>query len=103
MVLSSERWQRLESLFYEAIALSPEEREAFLAERCAGDEADAFFFRGQYHVDDLRIALAQRDELAVPGIGHIADLANADAAKMCVDRIGPGCRDVCWTMQGRSR
>ena len=24
--------------FYEAIALSPEEREAFLAERCAGDE-----------------------------------------------------------------
>ena len=38
MVLSSERWQRLESLFYEAIALSPEEREAFLAERCAGDE-----------------------------------------------------------------
>lgn len=39
MVLSSERWQRLESLFYEAIALSPREREAFLVERCAGDEA----------------------------------------------------------------
>lgn len=39
MVLSSERWQRLESLFYEAIALSPEERQSFLAERCAGDEA----------------------------------------------------------------
>src|SRR5215469_7002092 len=39
MVLSSERWQRLESLFYEAIALRPKEREAFLVERCAGDEA----------------------------------------------------------------
>ena len=39
MVFSSERWQRLESVFYEALALGPDEREAFLAERCAGDDA----------------------------------------------------------------
>ena len=37
MVLSSDRWQRLESLFYEALALGPLDREAFLKERCAGD------------------------------------------------------------------
>ncbi len=39
MVLPSDRWQRLESLFYEAIALGPLEREAFLKDRCAGDDA----------------------------------------------------------------
>ena len=39
MVLSSEHWQRLESVFYEALALGPDKRETFLAERCAGDDA----------------------------------------------------------------
>lgn len=39
MTSSSDRWQRLESLFHEGVALSPDEREAFLEERCAGDAA----------------------------------------------------------------
>jgi len=38
MVLSSDRWQRLEALFYEAAELEPAAREAFLDERCAGDD-----------------------------------------------------------------
>lgn len=39
MVLSSDRWQRLESLFYEALPLPPSARAAFIEERCSGDEA----------------------------------------------------------------
>jgi len=80
-----------------------QERGALPAKRGAGDQPDAFFFRGQHHVDDLRILLAQRDQPAMPGVGHIADLADADAAKMRVDRVGPGSRDVCRIVQGRSR
>lgn len=35
--MSSERWQRLESLFEEALSLPPPQRGAFLADRCADD------------------------------------------------------------------
>src|SRR5579863_9207778 len=34
---SSDRWRRLEALFYEAVELKPEERAEFLDQRCGGD------------------------------------------------------------------
>jgi len=37
MAASSDRWRRIESLFYEALDLKPEERPEFLAENCQGD------------------------------------------------------------------
>jgi serine/threonine protein kinase/tetratricopeptide (TPR) repeat protein len=37
MASSSDRWQRLEGLFYEAVELDPAARKAFLDERCAED------------------------------------------------------------------
>jgi serine/threonine protein kinase len=36
--MDSDRWQRLDELFQAAIARAPEERRAFLAEACAGDD-----------------------------------------------------------------
>lgn len=39
MASSSDRWQRLEGLFYEALELEPDARKAFLQERCAGNDA----------------------------------------------------------------
>src|SRR5262245_52574024 len=36
--MNSERWQHIESLFHAALERAPEERLAFLAEACAGDE-----------------------------------------------------------------
>jgi len=39
MVLSSDRWQRLESLFYAALPLPRSARGAFIEEHCGGDEA----------------------------------------------------------------
>lgn len=38
MATSSERWRRLEGLFYEAVELEPAARQTFLEERCAGDD-----------------------------------------------------------------
>jgi serine/threonine protein kinase/TolB-like protein/Flp pilus assembly protein TadD len=38
MMSSSDRWQRLESLFYEAVELEPAARRSFLEKRCAGDD-----------------------------------------------------------------
>ncbi len=35
---SSDRWRKLEALFYEAVELNPEARSAFLNENCAGDD-----------------------------------------------------------------
>ena len=32
---------------------------------------------------------AQLDQAAVPGIGHVADLADADPAELRIDRVGP--------------
>ena len=37
MASSSERWRRIEALFYEALELGPEERSDFLARNCHGD------------------------------------------------------------------
>lgn len=37
MASSSDRWRRLEGLFYEAVELDPDARKAFLDERCAED------------------------------------------------------------------
>ena len=37
MASSSDRWHRLEALFYEALELKPEERPGFLETNCAGD------------------------------------------------------------------
>ena len=34
---SSDRWRRLEALFYEAVELKPEARAEFLDQRCGGD------------------------------------------------------------------
>ena len=34
---SSDRWRRLEALFYEALELKPEARAEFLDRRCGGD------------------------------------------------------------------
>ncbi len=39
MATSSDRWRRLEGLFYKALDLDPAAREAFLDEGCAGDDA----------------------------------------------------------------
>jgi len=39
MASSSERWRRIESLFYEALEVEPEERADFLDKQCAGDTA----------------------------------------------------------------
>jgi serine/threonine protein kinase/TolB-like protein len=39
MTSSSDRWQRLEGLFYAAAELQPAARKAFLDDRCAGDDA----------------------------------------------------------------
>ncbi len=39
MATSSDRWRRLEGLFYEAVELEPALRKAFLDERCVGDDA----------------------------------------------------------------
>jgi serine/threonine protein kinase/Flp pilus assembly protein TadD len=39
MATSSDRWQRLEGLFYAAAELQPEARKVFLDEQCAGDNA----------------------------------------------------------------
>jgi serine/threonine protein kinase/TolB-like protein/Flp pilus assembly protein TadD len=38
MTSSSDRWQRLEGLFYQAAELDPAAQKAFLDERCAGDD-----------------------------------------------------------------
>src|SRR5208282_4162892 len=37
MASSSDRWRRIETLFYQALELKPEERSEFLAETCHGD------------------------------------------------------------------
>lgn len=37
MASSSDRWRRIEALFYEALDLPPEARSAFLETNCAGD------------------------------------------------------------------
>ena len=66
-----------------------QERRALAAERGAGDEADAFLLGRQHHVGDSRVVAAERDEPAMAGVGHIADLTHADAAEMAVDRVGP--------------
>jgi TolB-like protein/Flp pilus assembly protein TadD len=39
MTSSSDRWRRLEGLFYEALDLQADARKAFLDERCVGDDA----------------------------------------------------------------
>jgi len=79
-----------------------EQRRPLAAERGAGNESDALFLGGQHDVGDLRIVTAQRDKPAMAGVGHVTDLADADAAKVRVDRIRPGRFDVCRAMQGRS-
>src|SRR5208282_2768777 len=37
MASSSDRWRRVEALFYEALELQPEARSDFLDQHCAGD------------------------------------------------------------------
>jgi hypothetical protein len=37
--MKPERWQQLDKLFHSALRLEPDERTAFLAEACAGDES----------------------------------------------------------------
>ena len=37
MASSSDRWQRIEALFYEALELKPEARSEFLEQNCASD------------------------------------------------------------------
>ena len=38
---------------------------------------------------DVGVADTQLDQAAVSGVGHVADLADADAAKLRVDRVWP--------------
>ena len=59
------------------------------AEPGAGDEPDAFLLGGQHDVMDVGILDAQLDQAAVAGIGHIADLADADPAELRIDRVRP--------------
>ena len=35
--MSRERWQRIESVFHDAVSLPPSERDRFLTSACAGD------------------------------------------------------------------
>ena len=37
--MNSERWQRINDIFQAAIELRPDERPAFLLDRCAGDDS----------------------------------------------------------------
>ena len=38
-VMTPERWQQIEKLFYAALEREPNQRAAWLAEACAGDES----------------------------------------------------------------
>ena len=66
-----------------------QQRRALAAKRGAGDQPDPFLLGRQHDVGDVGIVAAQRDQPAVAGIRHIADLADADAPKLRVDRIRP--------------
>src|SRR6185437_4200876 len=75
---------------------------ALTAKCCAGDQSHTFFLRRQHHVGDVRIGLTQPDELAVAGIGNVADLTNADTTEMRVDGVGPGGFDTRRGLHGLS-
>ena len=51
--------------------------------------ADALLLGGQHDVMDVGVVDAQLDQPAMAGIGHVADLADADAAELRIDRVRP--------------
>src|SRR5262245_2978841 len=60
-VMNRERWQRVETLFHEALARPPSDREAFLDSACEGDEAMR---------QDVESLLAQRSLVWVHSTGQ---------------------------------
>jgi hypothetical protein len=59
--------------------------------RCASDEANAFLFGRQNYIGDVGIILTELNQPAMASVGHVADLSNADAAKVRIDCVGPRC------------
>ena len=98
MASSSDRWQRLEGLFYEALELEPSARKAFLEERCAGNEAlrgevesllasadqPLDFFRKPIHDAALKVVNTGPIPLLRPGtcFGHYEVVAAVGAGGM---------------------
>jgi TolB-like protein/Tfp pilus assembly protein PilF len=81
MATSSDRWRRLEGLFYEAVELEPASRKAFLDERCAGDDALR---------NDLESLLASSDQPIEFLHKPIQDAAHRVVAKASL--LAPGAR-----------
>lgn len=71
--MDRERWEHLERLYHAALARSAEERAAFLAETCAGDEGL------QRDVESLLAQATSEGILAGPAVAAIPDLAASDA------------------------
>ena len=81
MASSSDRWQRLEALFYAALELKPEARADFLDQKCAGDaelrkEIEALLNSSEKQMDSLhepvfeaahRMMVEDRRQLTAPG------------------------------------
>ncbi len=93
---SSDRWKRLESLFYEAIELDPAARRTFLEQHCAGDEAlrselESLLASSDQPIDFLEKPIAQaarqvveRASLLSPGahFGHYEVVSAVGAGGM---------------------
>jgi len=86
MASSSDRWRQIESLFYEALELSPDARPEFLDKRCDGDadlrkEIETLLASAQQPIDFLQqpvleaahsMMTGERREMMAPGsqLGH---------------------------------
>ncbi len=80
--MDSKYWQRLQSLFHQAVELSPTERKHFLEKACGDDET----LRAQ--VETLIVAEGQADDL-IAGIVQDAADATRDATPLLGRQLGP--------------
>jgi len=81
--MDSTRWQRIQSLFHDALALSSPERETFLQSACAGDRELFSEVLSMLHHDSAADSLLDRQ---LADVAH-QTLANSDA--LPVRQFGP--------------
>ncbi|MGA7294955.1 MAG: serine/threonine-protein kinase, partial [Terriglobales bacterium] len=95
MASSSDRWRRLEALFYEALDLKPEARPAFLDNRCAGDpdlrkEVEALLGSAEKPMDFLHQSVREAaHQVMVEGHRVFAPGAQLSHYKI-ISRLGAG-------------
>jgi serine/threonine protein kinase len=87
--MQPERWQRISGIFKSALALKPEERQAYVADKCGTDES--LRLEVERLIDSHQQA-DQEDFIASPAVADVAPLliSNHDEAEVSSDRLEDG-------------